>query len=647
MKKLCSIICLFFILTSAFSQNYELGKVTINELKESIHPKDSAASAAVILKKGRTYFDIDPEGYFCLISEVETKIKIYKKEGYEYANFQVPYYTGGKPVRLFFDNAVTYNLVDGKVEKTKLRSDGEFTEKVNDNFSYRKIAMPNVKEGSIVEFKYTLRTPYYTVLPDWRFQFSIPANFVEYNISIPQYYQYNQFMKGYLKVPSVSKNQGAIGKSYMETKTVYTVTDVPAIKNESYVNNIENYISTLQMELASTNFPNTIGENFATDWNSVAKTIYDDKDFGNELDNKSYFIKDIDALLKDISSREDRINAIFNYVKSRMNWNERYGYYCNSGVKKAYAEKVGNVAEINLMLTAMLRYAELKANPVLISTRSNGIALFPNRAAYNYVIAAVELENGKYLLLDATTKNSLPNILPTRVLNWTGRMIREDKSSSEVDLMPTINSKDIITVIATIDEDGKISGKARDQYFDYNAYVFRENYLTVAKDSYLEKIEKKHPGIEIGEYTTANDRDLSKPMIETFDFTHSNLVETIGNKIYFSPMLFYAQTQNPFKEEIREYPVDFSFPYQDKYSISITIPNGYEVESLPKPIMIAMEQNIGSFKFNISNTAKQIQLIVSLDMNYANIPPDFYGSLKDFYKAMIEKQTEKVVLKKV
>jgi len=645
MKKIFSITCLIFIVTNAFSQN-QLGKVTIEELKEKVHPKDSSASAAVLLKRGRTYFDTDHEGHFYLACEVETKIKIYKKDGYDYANFKVPYYTAGKQIKLIFDNAATYNLVDGKIEKTKLKSDGEFIEKINENYNYKKITLPNVKEGSIIEFKYTLKTPYYTVMPDWNFQFSIPANFVEYTITLPDYFVYNGLMKGFLKIPSTSKNQPALGRSYHETKTVYTIKDVPAIKEEAYVNNIDNYISTLQMELALTRFPNTINENYATDWNSVAKTIYDDRDFGGELNNKSYFEKDIDALLKGISSREERVNAIFNYVKARMNWNEKNGYYCRSGVKKAYAEKVGNVAEINLMLTAMLRHAELKANPVLISTRSNGIALFPNRSAYNYVIAAVELDNGKYLLLDATSKNTLPNILPTRVLNWTGRMIREDKSSSDIDLMPKINSKEVINIIAKIEDDGKVTGKARDQYFDYNAYLFRENYLTVSKDSYLEKIEKKYPGIEIGEYTTANDKEIAKPIIETFDFTHSNLVESIGNKLYFSPMLFYTQTQNPFKQETREYPVDFSFPYQDKYSFAITIPDGYEVESLPKPITIAMEKNIGSFAFNISNSGKQIQVIVSFDINYSAIPSEYYGTLKDFYKTMIDKQTEKIVLKK-
>lgn len=648
MKKNILTLCLFLLAFSAFGQKYELGKVTINELKETVHPKDTGAVAAILFKNGKTYFDFDPEGYWILITEVETKIKIYKKEGYGYANAEIPYYSGGKKVRLYFDDAVTYNLVGDKIEKTKLKSDGEFSEKINEDYSYKKIAMPNVKEGSIIEYKYTLKTPYFTAFSDWYFQFPIPANHVEYRVTIPEFFNYNTFMKGYLSVTQATPvTAPRVGKNFNELRTFYSMENVKALKEESYVNNMENYTSMLQFELASTNFPDDGLKSFATDWESVAKTIYNYKDFGDELNYKSYFEKDLDPLLKQAASRDERIKLIFNYVKSRMNWNEKNGYSCNVGVKKAYNEKVGNAAEINLMLTAMLRYAEIKANPVLVSTRSNGIALYPNRTAYNYVVAAVELDNKEFILLDATTKNALPNILPFRALNWTGRMIREDRTSTEVDLMPKINSKEIINVIASVDAEGKITGKVRENYFDYNAYAFREHYLTMSKDKYLEQMEKRYNGIEIGEYATTNDNDLSKPMIENYSFTHSNVVEHIGSKVYFSPMLHFTKTENPFKEDKREYPIDFTYPYQDKYSFAITIPDGYEIESLPQPISISMEQNIGTFKYNISNTGKQIQVTVSLDINYSNIPPDYYDTLKNFYKQMIDKQNEKVVLKKV
>ena len=87
MKKNLLTICLFLFALCAFGQaKYELGKVTIEELKEKKHPKDTAAVAAILFKNGKTYFDVDSERNWILVTEVETRIKIYKKDGYSLAN---------------------------------------------------------------------------------------------------------------------------------------------------------------------------------------------------------------------------------------------------------------------------------------------------------------------------------------------------------------------------------------------------------------------------------------------------------------------------------------------------------------------------------------------------------------------------------
>ena len=380
-------------------------------------------------------------------------------------------------------------------------------------------------------------------------------------------------------------------------------------------------------------------------WEDVVKGVYDSENFGSELNKTGYFEKDVDALLANTTSQDEKIGVIFNYVKSRMNWNEYYGMYCDDGVKKAYQDKKGNVAEINLMLTAMLRYAGFEANPVIISTRSHGIALFPSKSAFNYVISGLELNN-QILLMDATHKYSLPNILPTRDLNWFGRIVRKNGSSTEIDLMPKSNSKDIVSIMANINANGEVSGKIRDQYFDYNALIFRQIYNNIAKDSYIEKLEKEHQGLEIGEYEVQNSTDLSKPIVENYSFTTTNSVEIIGDKMYLSPFLFLAKTENPFKQEKREYPIDFSYPYQDKFNISLSIPEGYVVEVLPAPKVVSMPDELANFKYNITNNGNQIQLMFVLDINQAIIGSEHYEGLKAFYKEIVNKHTEKIVLKK-
>ncbi|KQO30052.1 transglutaminase [Flavobacterium sp. Leaf82] len=669
--KLFSLSILLLFISKVTAQEFKLGKVSIAELEQKVHPKDSSAVAAILYKKGETRIEYDVKDGFVTLTDVETRIKIYKKEGYNWANQGLWYYnTINLPEKVTFTDAVTYNLVGGKIEKTKLKSEGVFDEVVDKFRGLKKITMPNVKERSVIEFRYTIKSPTDRLIREWGFQTSIPVNYSEFITYIPEYYVFNTKQKGYIfpKITSErnsrtvtltnkertipggtqdTRTQYASDKfDYIETKTRYLAIDFPAIKEEVYVNNINNYVSAIQHELSMiTNFK---GEKkmYSTDWNSVVKTIYSYDDFGPELNKTGYFEDDLNALLSGVNNADEKMIIILNYVKSRVKWNDYFGYSCDKGVKRAYKEKSGNIADINLMLTAILRYAGLTANPVLVSTRSNGISVFPNRTAFNYVIAAVETPNGN-VLLDASDKFSTPNVLPFRALNWSGRLIRKDGSSEEVDLMPKKASIDNITLNYSINPEGKITGKTRRQLGDYQALITRDNIDSVKEEEYLEKLENQNNKIEITDYSRANEKEILLPVIETYSFTGNNLCEIIGGKIYVSPMLFFANEKNPFKQETREYPVDFGFPFTSRYNITIQIPEGFTVETLPAPAVINMQDNLGVFKFNIGANGNSLQLSVQHQINEAIVSTEQYEMLKEYYKGMIAKQSEKIVLKRM
>jgi hypothetical protein len=660
--KLFVLISMLFLVEKGVAQEFKLGKISIAELEQKKHPKDTAAVAAILYKKGTSQIEYDEKEGFLLTTVVEERIKIYKKEGYYWANQSVLCYNfinASKEI-VSFSDATTYNLVAGKIEKTKLKSDGVFDEKVNKYYGRKKITMPNVKEGSILEIRYSIRTHNIGMMPEWVFQYEIPVNYSEYTTFIPEYYTFNTRQKGYVfpvitteTVPKViittSQNNEKTTEQkldYVETRTKYVAQNLPAMKEESFVNNIDNYTSSLKQELATVQFPNKGLQSFSTDWNSVVKTIYDYNDFGLELNKTGYFEDDLDILLKGVTVPEEKILLILNFVKSKVKWNGSYGYNCDEGVRTAYKQSIGNVAEINLMLTAMLRYAGFTANPVLVSTRSNGIALFPNRTAFNYVIAAVETPNGN-ILLDATNKYSSPNILPFRVLNWKGRLIRKDGTSEFVDLMPKAVSNDNVFINYTVDTEGKITGKVRRQYTDYDAMQYRNEIDAVKEDAYLEKLENENEKIEISEYSRTNEKEILLPAVETFSFKGDNLSEIIGGKIYINPMLFFADQKNPFKQENREYPVDFGFPFSEKYNINIEIPEGFTVETLPSPAKVTMEDNLGAFKFNIVTNGNVLQLSILNQINEAIVSTEQYEMLKEYYKGMIAKETEKIVLKRI
>lgn len=270
--KLLSFSVMLLFAPKAVSQDFRLGKVSVAELEQKVRPKDTSAVAAVLYKKGTSRMEYDQNDGFFMMTEVETRMKIYKKEGYEWANQQVWYYnTTNLKERVFFSDAVTYNLVNGKIEKTKLKSDGSFDEVLSKYRGQKKITMPNVKEGSVIEFRYTIRCPNEGIVRDWDFQTSIPVNHSEFKVAYPEYYVFKPRQKGYIfpKISTLKNSKSIIINSkergtgrvsttefssdkidYIETEVTYVAQDFPALKEESFVNNIDNYTSSVQHELS-------------------------------------------------------------------------------------------------------------------------------------------------------------------------------------------------------------------------------------------------------------------------------------------------------------------------------------------------------------------------------------------------------------
>lgn len=659
------ILALCFLLPSiAASQAFELGEVSHKEISETVHSNDALASAAILYKSGTTSFDFDDKGNWVVITDVSIRLKIYDKKGLGFATVEIPY-NGADEVDLA--NAVTYNIEGGKIVKSKSEDQGKVIEDSGTG-KIKTITLPNVKEGSVIEYRYIITSHNYSRLPDWYFQHSIPVNNVQYGVYIPHYFVYNRLLSPYITVAEKQETKkqtkthsnpnprGDLNKSnaniqwdngsitFYEVRKTYTAHNVPALYDTGFTDNIENYRGFVKHELASAEFPNSLKKDYTSTWDAVAKLIYNEKGFADELNQNSYFEKDIDAILAKTTQRDEVIAAVFDYVKSSMVWDGQYGYNTTKMVTTAHHKKSGNVAEINLMLVAMLRYAGLNANPVVLSTRDHGRVSFVNRDEFNYVIAGVESQNG-IKFLDATSKNALPGILPLRAINGTGRIIRDNLTSEEVDLMPVSNSKTNTAITAKINPDGVITGHVKKHYFDYNAYFYRDSKPGVNKE-YEEMLKNEYGLSQIKNYTVA-DTDLTKPVIEDFSFESNNLVESLNGKLYVSPMLFYIMKQSPFVQDKRSYPVDFIFPYQDRYTYSITLPEGYAVESLPESAYYQIKDNVGGFRFNISATRPdQIQVSVVNDINYAMVSADYYLAIKEYFANVVKKQSERIVLKK-
>ena len=663
-------IAILCFLNISVAQNYKFGKVSKEELAQSQHSTEPASEAAILYREVHTTFDYSSDSGFYMITDVFERVKIYKKEGFDWASKEIELYQGnsGSNDEISGLKAVTYNLNGGNIEEIKLKNEGVFNEVTTKYIHKVKFTMPDLKEGSVIEYKYTIKSPFISNIDEFRFQETIPVEKVDVRFASPEYFIFKTHEKGWIpykvgkntrdriipmsnarseydKFGNMTSKGGSRDLKFKEDIYNIELSNVPAMKEEAYVGNIDNYSTSLKFELSYVDFPGSTMKTYSTTWEDVSKGIYEVDSFGSELAKSNYFEDDLNKILSGVSNPEEKISRIFSFVVNKMSWNNYTGYYTNEGVKEAYKKGSGNVADINLMLVAMLRKANLNADPVLISTKDHGMPLFPTRNGFNYVIAGVELPQG-ILLLDATNKDAEIGILRSSIMNWQGRIIKKDGASDWVSLSPRTPAVKTAMVNAEIKPDLSFTGKAQNRFTGNYAFQYRTDFKSLTEDAQRKAVEKKTSQTELSNLKFENLTTVGKPVSLDYDFESLDAVEDVAGKLYFSPMVFMATVENPFKPETRDYPIDFGYPMKDRYIINIALPEGYKVESMPENAVFNLGEDTGSFRYLISQVGNKLQLSVEFSINKSFIAAEEYGNLKKFYELLIAKENEKVVLSK-
>ncbi|OKL41963.1 DUF3857 domain-containing protein [Pontibacter flavimaris] len=638
----------------AAAQAVKFGKVSEDELRMSVYDKDTSAAAVILSDYGFTR--IEYIGELKVVFERQMRIKIFKKSGYDWADVVVPYFQQGQAKeRVGSIKGFTYNLENGKVTKDKLESKSIFDEQATEYRHTKKFTMPNVKEGSVIDISYTITSDseFIYTLRDWEFQHSIPVAWSEYRARIPGYFDYKFLMQGY---HSLYKNErlkeAATGSAkaspdMIDNAYVWIMKDVPALKEEKYITTIRDYQSKIEFELQRVHFPGEASRTMTGDWQKVTSDLLMADKFGVQLNRSGFFKNELAAIQGKYKSQPEQLAAIFDLVKNRMKWNGNYGVYASTTIRKAWDERTGSAADINLLLTSMLLEAGFDASPVLVSTRNHGrinTAMSPMVSKFNYVISQVKAGDKEYLL-DATDPLVTVGVLPARCLNGEGRLIKKG-AGHWVSLTPGASHTRLISANLTMNGQGEIVGTGRESAGGYGAISLRRTILEEGESKYIERLAKEVGDFKLLTPEIKNLNDLQS----TLDITYSISVNGSGRSndiIYLNPMLGRGEKENPFKLQERLYPVDFGTPIDETYICNFTIPEGYEVEEAPQSIALTLPEKGGRFMYMVQQQGNTLQVMSRLNINKPVFYAEEYAMLKELYNRIIAKHAEQIVLKKI
>jgi hypothetical protein len=640
MRNLKLIILLVLpILSYAQGRDYKLGEIDRSYFEMTHCPWDSSAGAFYILDYGVTRFDANFDIEFTGF----VRIKILNSSEFKRADVTIPYNLNKGAPKI---KAFTHNLVDGQVVTSELEKDGIFKEKVLDKDYELKFTLPNVKEGSIIEYQYTVNHGNYYRLNTWSFQTAIPVEKSEYHLYIPEWLTYQRLMTPYipLNVADISwENATIAGRSVRVDHHHYEAWKVPAFKDEVYVASDRDVISKIDFELKTTQFPGQVIRTILpASWSEVSKKLYEE-DYWNRDLQKASWSKDIQLALfatnPEMSDLE-KANKLFDYVKAFEKSDEP-----SFTLKKALDEKKGTDTELNRLLIAMLNEAGLKAEPVRLSTRSNGMLhpMFPIVSKFNHTIARLTLGDQVYLL-DASEKNSVFGVLPKYCVNGKGLVINGNEEW--IDLNPYENNGESVAADFEISDDGVLVGTLQVRRKGYDAWEFDKKVEKAGKDKYKEEVVKNQENWNIEEHSI-DKGDIIDTTDETFKMEVEGKVEDLGDVLYVNPFVFGQMTKNPFKTPERKYPVNWGAPESDVYYCKIKLPEGFAVESLPELFRVGLPENAGSVIYSVVENNGYLVVTYRYKMNKVEYGAEEYAYLRELHAQIVAKQAEQIVLKRL
>ena len=612
----------------------DFGNFKKEEMDYKICPFDKDADAVVFYDKAISEYD----KYYHLVTTRSIRFKILKEKGKSRGDISIGFYSGDdfeklrdvKADILTYDDqgqAIIYNVDDKSMYITKESS----------IHSTLRFALPNVKVGSIIEYKYTSECKNYGGIKDWEFQKDMPVLSSIYKLyMLPRVeFAYTVHKSQFLNLETV------VDKSV--ASIYFNMTDIPGLKDEEFSTNKRDYLQRVVFQQSG--YENYFGrKNIKNTWQDLNKELLDDQEFGRALTKVIPHTEEPFNACNQLTSPLEKMKFLHNYIRSSMNWDHLYAKNCEDGLKKVWENKKGNSADINLLLINFLRANGLNAFPILTSEREHGKVdtTYPYLHQFSSVAACVDIY-GKYYILDGVDRITPSGITPFKLLNTKGFII--DKENSKLITIEDNEKKykTVINLLGRIDQSGNIKGEAIVYNFDY-AKVYKLNAYNKDLDKYRDGYMTRYPALKVDSMQVNGFDNDSGPLTESFQIKLP--VPQSGAYYLLNYNLFAGLEKNPFVSEHRFTDIDFGSQQSITLNAYFTLPDNSIIESIPGNISLKSPDNSISFNRISDKQDHNIRIIMKMDILKTDFAPEDYDMIRGFYKKVFEYLNEPIILKK-
>ena len=464
-----------------------------------------------------------------------------------------------------------------KIKKAVVINPGKTDTEIT-QISFRKGLMypPDLKVGSIIEYKYSydssgglLKGRFYS---KFLFKETTPIYRKEIIIIMPD----DKVLNVYARGEEIQYKTEAFQDKHIH---IWRADNIGLVKIESFMPSI----GKITPFVAVSDIPSWA---YLANWEN---NLIDD-----QLEIDAAIKAEIQKLTKGKDTEEEKVRAIHDYVSKKIHYlaltHDVFGWKPNRATK-VFKDQYGDCKDMAILIIAMLKEIGIDAYFTILFTRPLNMSVedIAIPIANHGIVYVPEIDGREGLFIDATASKYNYGTLPYTDEGVMAIILK--RPGYEIVHIPESRAEDNTRHVALHYNLQKDEQMAFDFSADYYGQYAGEMRYQASKDGWDEWVEQglnmMIPGLASLKIRTENSEDLGKSFILHAEFTAPNPLKKTGSQQYgMSPVDKFKLVERYASTENRHNDIDLGYARSGSIEESFTIPEGFEVISMPEEVTI-------------------------------------------------------------
>jgi hypothetical protein len=578
-----------------------------------------------------------------------TRIKILTEEGRKYADVEIPFIKGENDVvhlraRTIRPDGSVADF-DGKVfEKTIVRARGM-------KFLAKTFTLPDVQAGSIIEYSFTYDFKEYALYEsNWILSQELFTKDAKFSLKPYQGNFENPFRVAWRPRLPPGTNPPQEGPDHIVRMEAH---NLAAFQVEDFMPPENEMKARVDFVYSDESYE----PDAAKYWRKVGKK------FNGQVEafvGKRKAMEDAVALIvapndpPEVKLRKiyDRVQQFRNtsYELKKTDQEEKRDNEKEPGnVEEVWKRGYASGKDLNWLYLGLVRAAGFEASAVYVSDRRNyffnALSMDARRLDANVVLVKL---NGKDTYFEPGAA-----FTPFALLGWpetgvTGLRLDKDGGTWIQSTLPQSSESQIERKAKMqLSETGDLEGKVTVTFTGLEAMsrrVEERHSDDVERKKYLEEQVREYipAAVELDLTNQPDWKSSSQPLVAEFNLKVPGWVSGAGRRALLPVGIFSAPEKHIFEHTSRVYPLYFEFPFEKVDDVTIDLPLGWQVQTVPPPQK--QDGHIVVYNLTVEKDTSSLHLIRKLTVDLLMLDTKYYSALRNFFQVVRTGDEEQIVL---